>query len=112
MDTHFPGCTKIGNFQDPINDNLIRNTETDYQFNTKNILRSFKAEKAAGPDGIIPLVLHHLGPNAISIIEDLYKVSLETSYIPKLWCETKVIFLGKPTKDTYDNPSSFRPITL
>jgi hypothetical protein len=42
----------------------------------------------------------------------LYKVSITLGYTPKRWTDSKVIFIAKIGKDTYDNPNSFRPISL
>ena len=59
-----------------------------------------------------PLVFEHLPDEFVGIIEVIYKSSIHLGYTPKAWKRTKVIFISKPGKDTYDKPKSFRPISL
>jgi len=116
--THFPGCIdetkeiiippmKVATTQE-ITDITGYITESK----TWKALFSFNTDKAAGLDGIKPLVLRYLTPNIVSIITDIYKACLKLAYTPTCWREMKVIFLPKPGKDTYDEVKSYRPITL
>ena len=75
-------------------------------------LRMFKPNKAAGPDGLKPIVFKYLPPNAIEILTLIYKACIALSHTPQRWRETKVIFLPKPGKESYDIPKSYRPISL
>ena len=68
--------------------------------------------KRAGPDGIKPLVFEHLPNKFLEVLETIYKSSTHLGYTPKAWKKTRVIFISKPGKDTYDKPKSFRPISL
>ena len=73
---------------------------------------SFKPFKAPGPDGIYPAMLQQgrdiLKPSLLS----LYTASLEFGYIPQGWRKCRAVFLPKPGKPTYDEASSWRPISL
>ena len=75
-------------------------------------LLQFKPNKAPGPDCLKPLVFRYLPPNAIEILTIIYKGCISLCHTPKAWRETKVIFLPKPGKSTYDIPKSYRPISL
>ncbi len=75
-------------------------------------IATFKANKSPGPDGIKPLVLQHLGDRGIKHLTKLFKISIAMRYVPKSWREAKVALLPKPQKERYDNPNSYRPISL
>ena len=78
----------------------------------KQALGGFEKKKSPGPDGIKPLVFEHLPDEFLRTLMAAYKSSIHLGYTPKLWRETKVIFISKPGKESYDKPKSFRPISL
>ena len=78
----------------------------------KEALGGFEKKKSPGPDGLKPLIFEHLPPEFLRILEVAYKSSIHLGYTPKLWKKTKVIFISKPGKESYDKPKSFRPISL
>ena len=78
----------------------------------RKALLQFKPNKAAGPDNLKPLVFKYLPINALETLTIIYKACISLSHTPKVWRETKVIFLPKPGKDRYDIPKSYRPISL
>ena len=73
---------------------------------------SFKGEKAAGPDGIKPIVLKHCGPNMIKRLTQLLQASIHLGYVPSALRTSKVVFIPKPGKTDYTAPKSYRPISL
>ena len=75
-------------------------------------LKRFKPNKAAGPDGLKPIVFRHLPPNIISAITLLYQACIALGHTPKLKRYTKVIFLPKPNKPCYGIAKAYRPISL
>ena len=75
-------------------------------------LRKFDAKKSPGPDGFRPVIFKHFPPNVIHFLVAIYKTTIHLQYTPKMWKETKVIFIPKPGKETYNTPKSFRPISL
>lgn len=75
-------------------------------------MRQFKPNKASGPDGLKPIVFRYLPHNALEVLELIFKACISFRHTPKRWRETKVIFLPKPGKDSYDIPKSYRPISL
>ena len=78
----------------------------------KTALTSFEKKKSPGPDGLKPLIFDHLPEVFLQVLEVVYKSSIHLGYTPKAWKKTKVIFISKPGKETYDAPKSFRPISL
>ena len=75
-------------------------------------LETFGPMKAAGPDGIKPLVLQKLTVQLYIYISKLYRLAVMTGYAPKVWRMMKVVFLPKEGKKDYGQAKSYRPITL
>ena len=73
---------------------------------------SFQDMKAAGIDGLKPIVLKHLGDSAVTYLTQLLKASILLRYVPKCWRESTVIYIPKPGKDNYSDPKAYRPISL
>ena len=116
--THFPAATDVRHVTYNNRRNLsvadIGGKYGDW-IDTNKItaaLAGFEKKKSPGPDEIKPLVFEHLPPEFILILELIYKSSIHLGYTPKAWKRTRVIFISKPGKETYDKPKSFRPISL
>ena len=75
-------------------------------------LKSLKPKKAPGIDEIrnemIKASWDHIGKNIIHV----FKECLTFSYCPDAWKISKAVILAKPGKDDYQNPKSFRIISL
>ena len=119
--THFPSSTPLRDVIHPaervdettsslyihsrhsdwINDNLL-----------EQAFKKFNKKKSPGPDGIKPIVFEHLPSNFCKQLIFIYKCCVHFQYTPRLWKDTKVIFIPKPGKDDYTQPKSFRPISL
>ena len=117
-DAHFPAATQ-GTDPVPHDNTLSIKTsvvEESHEWIDSDMvrksMRQFKPDKAPGPDGLKPLIFRYLPQNAIDIITLIYKACISFGFTPKKWRETKVIFLPKPGKDSYDIPKSYRPISL
>ena len=78
----------------------------------RKALLEFEKKKSPGPDGIKPLVFEHLPEEFLLTLQLVYKAAIHLGYTPKAWRQTKVVFIAKPGKDTYDKAKSFRPISL
>ena len=121
MDTHFPGSYPCGNLDKEtedgvdISDNFITNASFISYISmdkVKAAIKSFNGFKAAGPDGLKPVVLQNLPDFYIERLTKLFKVSTALRYNPKEWCRSRVIFIPKRGKESYDVPKAFRPISL
>ena len=116
VDTHFPGNTNTNDASPPSGPICWDLEDEQAKFitveRTTEAIKSFGDTKAAGPDGIQPCVLKHLGPLALTRLCDLFKASYLLGYVPKVWRHSKVIFIPKQGKDDYAQARSFRPITL
>ena len=75
-------------------------------------IKRFKPYKSPGPDKVYPSMLQQGLEQIIPELKEIFRASLRLSHVPQVWSTTKVIFLPKPGKETYDNPKSYRPISL
>jgi ribonuclease HI len=75
-------------------------------------IHSFKKDKAAGPDGFKPILLQNLPPLLISRLNTIYTACISLGYTPNPWKISKTIFIPKNGKTCYQDPRSFRPISL
>lgn len=115
---HFPTATPLVDRQ--VDDSIsiskeaILNSHSEYVTTelVSSALRKFKPMKAAGPDGLKPIIFKHLPWSFLKLLTFIYKACLSLRYTPKLWAETKIIWLPKPDKDSYVKAKSFRPIAL
>ena len=82
------------------------------QTKVRRALDGFEKKKSPGPDGLKPLLFEHLPESFLKTLEVIYKASIHLAYTPKLWKQTKVIYIAKPGKESYDKPKAFRPISL
>ena len=78
----------------------------------RRALDGFEKKKSPGPDGLKPLLFEHLPTEFLTTLKIIYKSSIHLAYTPKLWKQTKVIYIAKPGKESYDRPKAFRPISL
>ena len=117
-DAHFPAAQEGTVPFQHNNDNQIVTAELDNLHDwidadlIRKAMKQFKPYKAAGPDGLKPIVFRYLPQNAIDVMTTIYKACITLCHTPKAWRATKVIFLPKPGKATYDIPKSYRPISL
>ena len=72
----------------------------------------FSPYKAAGPDGIIPAMLHHAGDWIVPAMGRIFEASVAMGYVPKAWRAAEVVFIPKAGRRDYSTPKSFRPISL
>ena len=75
-------------------------------------ITSFKPFKAPGPDFIYPAMLQQGIEVMKPLLLCIYSASLEFGYTPEGWRKCRVVFLPKPGKPTYEEASSWRPISL
>ena len=76
-----------------------------------NAIKSFKPNKAPGPDGIQINAIKHASLRIKTQLLAIINWTLETNLFPDKWKVGDMIFLLKPGKDPCD-PNSYRPITL
>ena len=61
-------------------------------------IRATKNLSAAGPNGLTPLHLKHLGPLGISFLTRLFNLSVQAADIPSIWKSAHVLPVQKPNK--------------
>ncbi|KAL5249855.1 hypothetical protein ACHWQZ_G015799 [Mnemiopsis leidyi] len=75
-------------------------------------IKSFEPYKAAGPDNLQPIIIQNAWSHISSLTRAIMKKSHETQHIPKPWRNSRGIFIPKPGKADYNQPKSYRTITL
>ena len=115
--THFPNCsptpsTRVRTTLREVADLDDENLSYINSKRIKVVIDSFGPAKSPGPDMIPPKVYQMLGPKAIERLGRIYKASMSLGIMPQEWLNTRVVFLPKADKDSYDVPKSWRPITL
>ena len=114
LETHFKDDPASTN-NNPHTHVLPPNTLVDKIYDPKRLdeaVNSFDPDKAAGPDSIKPIILQKSWNLIKSFIRSIMMRSHELQHIPSPWTESKGIFLPKPGKIDYNQPKSFRTITL
>ena len=84
-------------------------------FSERRIERSiteFDALKAAGPDGIRPIMLQKGLKLINKAFANIARASFVSGHVPDCWRQSTGIFLPKPGKTDYYSPKSYRTITL
>ena len=76
------------------------------------ILNAFKSKKSPGTDGLSPLVLKHLPPKFMNHLLLQYKCLIKLHFTPTKWKESKMVFIPKAGKETYQVYKSWRGISL
>jgi ribonuclease HI len=118
MDRHCPDSIEPDTDPETLPRGRIKLSELDKLYPHINkatihkAFKQFKPHKTAGPDQIVPIILHNLPEETLDIIVRLYKATIYLKYTPRLWRQSETIFIPKPGKDTYNTVESFRPITL
>ena len=74
-------------------------------------IKACKNLSAAGPNGLTPLHMKHLGPLGICFLTRLFNLSVQAADIPSIWKSAHVLPVLKPNKPA-DQGKSFRPISL
>ena len=117
-DTHFPAAQEGTTPFQHDNGNTVRTSDLEDLHDwidadlVRKAMKQFKPYKAAGPDGLKPIVFRYLPQNTIDTMTIIFKACITLCHTPKMWRATKVIFLPKPGKASYDIPKSYRPISL
>ena len=74
-------------------------------------IKACKNSTAAGPNGLTPLHLKHLGSLGVRYLTRLFKLSVQAADIPAIWKCGHVVPIQKPNKPS-DQGKSYRPISL
>ena len=66
----------------------------------RRAIKSYRNNKAFGPDQLSIFHLKHIGPRTIEFITSLFNLSVTTCQIPAIWKSSLIIPIPKPGKDT------------
>ncbi|CAG2243558.1 unnamed protein product [Mytilus edulis] len=75
-------------------------------------IQRLKNDTAPGPDQIFSELLMKADESLYSVLSYVFNKSWEEGKLPKPWKLANVKFIRKMGKSTYNNPSSYRPISL
>nr|CAH7735162.1 unnamed protein product [Callosobruchus chinensis] len=78
----------------------------------KRAIESFEPFKAPGADRIIPAMLQQSVDTITPKLMRLFRLSLATGVIPSPWEISRVVFIPKLGKPSYDVAKAYRPISL
>lgn len=113
MEEHFRGCVPTEDRGIPDHKPTI---PTPFPWISVELIskaiKSFGADKAAGPDELKPIILHHFPTEFLQRLEIIFRACITNGYTPAAWRHSKVIFIPKQGKPNYSDPRAFRPITL
>ena len=116
LDTHFPGSVEVSDQEISTQVKCVKSDLLQFNYiSTEKVLIAismFGADKAAGQDGLKPIVLQNFPLKTIERITVLFRASLALKYTPLAWRLSRAIFIPKPGRDDYSNVKSFRPISL
>jgi hypothetical protein len=73
---------------------------------------SFAPYKSPGMDGIFPVLLQQAREAVIPYLVRIFRSCLATGYFPAIWQQVKVVFIPKPSRNSYSGPRDYRPISL
>lgn len=64
------------------------------------VINSFEPFKSSGKDGIFPALLQKGGEALIDSLTNIFKASLSSVHIAKIWTQVRVVFISKAEKRT------------
>ena len=117
-EVHFPQASLYEGHAPRNNDRACLSSEIvgKYEYISKRLVKlsllRFKVGKAAGPDGLSPLLFRYFPDTLLERIAFLYECCIHFRYTPRLWQKSRVVFLPKPGKKDYRVGKNHRPIVL
>jgi len=117
MQAHFPGTKSVETSEpQPIRtpnatdwnlaETIVTNRRLEWAIST------FKPYKSPGSDGLYPIVMQKASRGIMKPMKRIMQAVLAMGYIPESWRKVLVKFIPKPGRATYDQASSYRPISL
>ena len=114
LNTQFESVfNKVGDVPDDLMPDSPHPCTTDIEITTPGVqkmMERLKVHKAAGPDGIGPMILKTLAPSIAPILIIIYQRSYNTGLIPEDWRNANVAPVYKKGKSSA--PSNYRPLSL
>ena len=72
----------------------------------------FQPYKAPGPDGISPAMLQQGKEILLGSLTKVFRACIALGYTPVSWRSSRVVFLPKPGRVSYENAKNLRPVSL
>ena len=118
LSKHYPDCTNATSIIDSASSRQVTEPERNLiasiveKQKVEYAISQFSPYKSPGPDKIYPVMLQLVTDRLSGILSPFYKACLLLGYVPKGMRESRVVFIPKPGKNSYNESGSFRPITL
>ncbi len=117
--THFPGSSVVAFHIDDVSQPSVFET-TSWKFafgvltndNLAWATNSFEKYKSPGLDGIYPVFVQKELDLVMPHMMQLYRSVITLGYIPRCWRDSRVVFIAKPGRPSYQEPKAFRSICL
>ena len=109
LETHFPGCepalyetpSSLEPIEPPTEEDWLEASRIISEDKIRWAIAGFGPFKTAGEDKIFPALLKNGIEVLIRPLEKIFTACLAFGYIPKPWRKVKVIFIPKPSRDSY-----------
>jgi len=75
-------------------------------------IATYAPYKSPGMDGIFPDMFQEGQRILVPYPVKIFCVCLATGYVPAIWCQVKVVFIPKPSRNSYGGPRDITPISL
>ncbi len=73
-------------------------------------IKNLKPDKAPGPDGIAPWMLHMCAEEVTPVLTDIFQTSVDEGVLPRQWREANICAIFK--KGAKEEPSNYRGVSL
>ena len=73
-------------------------------------IKNLKPDKAPGPDGIAPWMLHMRGEEVTPVLTDIFQISVDEGVLPRQWREANICAIFK--KGAKEEPSNYRGVSV
>ena len=118
LTTHFPNSEVTQELAAPVAALLARCS--DWRLTARMVtyrrvewaIDSFAPHKSLGMDSIFQALLQQGWEAVIPYLVRLFRACLSIGYVPAIWRQVKVVFIPKPSRNSYSRPRDYRPITL
>jgi len=118
LTTHFPNSEVTQEFAAPAAALLARRSEGRLAARVVTYRRvewaidSFAPYRSPGVDGIFPALLQEGQEAVIPYLVRIFFAYLSIGYVPAIRQQVKVVFIPKPSRNSYSGPRDYRPIRL
>jgi hypothetical protein len=75
-------------------------------------IATFASYKSPGMDGIFPALFQEGQRILIPYLVKIFCACLANGYVPAIWHQVKIVFIPKPSRNSYGRPRDIKPISV